>query len=101
MDTAQVLGLITAAVGAGGFLTVAISGITKWSSGAAGRERVRNTSMKEQRDEAIRARQLSDAGRDSEARKRRVTEEYASQLRRDLTELGVEVLPPWPDTGPD
>ena len=105
MDSTQTF--IVAIISAGGGVVVLeiVKGFIKVLNGAAGRERVRNTSMKDQRDEAlamVRAerKRADDADKlaDVEAYNRRRTEEYASRLRRDLIEHNVPeaALPPWP-----
>ncbi|QDG88875.1 hypothetical protein [Pseudarthrobacter sp. NIBRBAC000502770] len=105
MDSAQTLVTIIGAGGGGAALVALINGLVKWLSGSAGRERIRNTSLRDQRNEAWadadkeRARADREQARaDREARNRRLTEEYASQLRRDCTEHGMTVkeLRPWP-----
>ncbi|CAD5999166.1 hypothetical protein [Agreia sp. COWG] len=106
MDTAQLIVSLLGAGGGGAVLIALVNGIMKQLSGAAGRERVRNTSLEaqrvkaiEERDKAFRDREdaVADAAleRDAEARKRRKTEEYASVLRRQLNEAGIEPAP-WP-----
>lgn len=105
MDPAQILVTIIGAGGGGAALGYLVKGMVKWLSGSAGRERIRNTSLKDQRNEAWadaekeRARADREQARaDREARNRRLTEEYASQLRRDCTEHGMtpQELRPWP-----
>jgi hypothetical protein len=104
MDATQATVAIMTA-GGGVFLVALVQGLGKYLSGAAGRERARNSSLKQQRDEAwalVREEReradLSDARADVEAHNRRLTEEYASQLRRDCTEHGMSdrELRPWP-----
>lgn len=86
-------------------LGVLANGLVKYFNGTAGRERTRNTGLKEQREDALRRERQaiangdrSEARADREAHNRRLTEEYASGLRRDLIERGVpeDALPPWP-----
>lgn len=113
MDSSQqIWAAVLASTGLFSFLGLVATGIGKHINGTAGRERIRNTGLKQQRDEAWalvrteRARgdrerdraDLSDERADVEAYNRRVTEEYASQLRRDCTEHGVtdRELRPWP-----
>lgn len=114
MDSSQqIWAAVLSSAGLFTFLGVVANGVIKHVNGTASRERVRNTGLKQQRDEAWalvrteRARgdserdraDLSDARADVEAHNRRVTEEYASQLRRDCTEHGVtdQQLRPWPN----
>jgi hypothetical protein len=113
MDSSQqIWATVLSSAGLFTFLGIVANGVIKQVNGTAGRERVRNTGLKQQRDEAWalvrteRARGDSerdradhaDARADVEAHNRRVTEEYASQLRRDCTEHGVtdRELRPWP-----
>ncbi|WP_422758299.1 hypothetical protein [Paenarthrobacter sp. C1] len=105
MDTTQLLVTLVGAGGGGAALLALINGLIKYFSGSAGRERIRNTTLKDQRNEAWadaekeRARADREQARaDREARNRRLTEEYASQLRRDCTEHGMtqQELRPWP-----
>lgn len=105
MDSTQLLITIVTTLGTSGALTILITGIVKYFNGSAGRERIRNTTLKDQRNEAWadaeKERSRADreqARADREARNRRLTEEYASQLRRDCTEHGMtpQELRPWP-----
>ena len=139
MDSTQELwAAVLASTGLFTFLGVVANGVIKHVNGTAGRERIRNTGLKQQRDEAwalVREeRQRTDAAKaaadvviketkakadsvikeerdradasdnraDVEAFNRRLTEEYASQLRRDCTEHGVtdRDLRPWPRLKP-
>jgi hypothetical protein len=97
MDATQAAVAIMTA-GGGVFLVALVQSLGKYFSGAAGRERVRNTSLKEQRNEAWADAERERERADREAHNRRLTEEYASQLRRDCTEHGVpdQELRPWP-----
>ncbi|MDN4646462.1 hypothetical protein [Arthrobacter sp. PsM3] len=111
-STQQIWAAVLASSGLFAFLGVVANGVLKHVDGTAGREKVRNTGLKQQRDEAWalvrteRARgdserdraDLSDERADIEAFNRRLTEEYASQLRRDCTEHGMQdrELRPWP-----
>ncbi|WP_314325425.1 hypothetical protein [Paenarthrobacter ilicis] len=105
MDSTQLLVTLIGAGGGGAALLALINGLVKYLTGAAGRERIRNTTLKDQRNEAWadaeKERDRADkeqARADREARNRRRTEEYASQLRRDCTEhgMGEQELRPWP-----
>jgi hypothetical protein len=95
MDSAQLLVAIFGVLGSSGALVI---GVVKYFNGTAGRERARNISMREQRNEAWKDAEEARALADLEAHNRRLTEEYASQLRRDCTEHGVpdRELRPWP-----
>jgi hypothetical protein len=98
-STQQLWAAVLTSAGLFSFLGVIATGITKHVNGTAGRERLRNMGMKEQRNEAWAESAKSDARADREAQNRRLTEEYASGLRRDLLELGVpeEKLRKWPE----
>jgi hypothetical protein len=97
-STQQLLIAVFGVVGSSGALVVLVNGVVKYFNGTAGRERIRNMGMKEQRNEAWAEAKRSDARADREAHNRRLLEEYASQLRRDCTEHGVTdvELRPWP-----
>lgn len=135
MDSSQqIWAAVLSSTGLFAFLTVVVTGVGKHVNGTAGRERIRNTGLKQQRDEAwalVREERLrsqeaktnaekavteakaeadkavreerdradhADERADVEAFNRRLTEEYASQLRRDCTEHGMtdRELRPWP-----
>lgn len=113
MDSSQqIWAAVLSSAGLFSFLGVVANGILKHRNGTAGRERIRNTGLKQQRDEAWallrEERKLAKEERDRadkaderadlEAHNRRITEEYASQLRRDCTEHGMtdRELRPWP-----
>jgi DNA-binding helix-hairpin-helix protein with protein kinase domain len=133
-STQQIWATVLSSAGLFTFLGVVANGVIKHVNGTAGRERVRNTGLKQQRDEAwalVREERLrsqeaktsaekavteakaqadkavreerdradhADERADVEAHNRRLTEEYASQLRRDCTEHGMtdRELRPWP-----
>lgn len=99
MDTAQLLVTGFGVLGSSGALVVIVNGIVKYFNGTAGRQRIRNMGMKEQRNEAWADAERERDRADREAYNRRLTEEYASQLRRDCTEHGVSdrELRPWPE----
>ena len=89
MDTAQLIAYI---VGAGGGVSALVAlgnGLIKWLSGAAGREKARNTDLVSQRVKAIIDRDEAFDARDEADRRRRVAFEYASRLRRQLFEAGI------------
>lgn len=96
MDSAQLIATVLGAGGGGAVLLAIINGIIKWASGAAGRERVRNTDLSTQRVKAIEERDKANARADESAVRRRQTEEYASRLRRQLIENGI-TPGEWPD----
>ena len=84
---------VTLIIGVAGALGLRemIPGMARWMSGGADREKARVQAIIAERDaEAARA--------DREARARRKLEEYASALRRDLIDAGIEPdqITPWP-----
>lgn len=89
MDAAQVLVTMLGAGGGGAVLLALINGLMKWISGASGRERDKNTDLISQRHSAIEDRDQAEKDRDEADRKRRLTDEYASALRRQLIENGI------------
>lgn len=89
MDAAQVLVTMLGAGGGGAVLLALINGLMKWISGASARERDKNTDLLSQRSNAIEDRDEAERGRDEADRKRRLTDEYASSLRRQLIENGI------------
>lgn len=88
--TSQFIVALLGAGGGGAFLTAIVSGIVKWISGSSHRERLRNTDLISQRTAAIEARTQAEISRDAADRKRRAAEEYISNLRRQLIELGIK-----------
>lgn len=90
MDTAQLLVTILGAGGGGAAMLALVNGVIKWLSGAASRERDKNTDLIAQRRKAVQEREAAEKERDDEAKKRRKAEEYSAQLRRQLIESGVE-----------
>jgi hypothetical protein len=94
MDTAQLLVTILGAGGGGAAILALINGTFKWLTGAASRERNRNTDLVAQRLKAVEEKDAAENERDISDKKRREAYEYASQLRRQLIEHGIEpVLP--------
>ena len=89
MDTAQVVVTVLGAGGGGAVLLAMINGLVKWLSGSSGRERERNTNLISQRRSAIEERDEAERERDEADKKRRITDEYASSLRRQLIENGL------------
>lgn len=92
MEQAQLWAAVAASLGTGGAATVLISGLVKYFSGSAGREKARNTDMKSQRD---RAQVLLNYERE----RFRVISEEAAKWRRIAIAHGVDKrkLGPWPD----
>ena len=89
MDRAQLLVTLLGAGGGGAVLLALINGSIKWLSGAAGRERARNTSVEAQRVDAVERAATANARADAEAVKRRKVEEALSAARRQLIENGI------------
>jgi len=96
VDTASLLVTILGAGGGGAALLALIKGAINWLSGASGRERDKNTNLISQRRTAIVDRDAAEKERDDADKKRRTAYEYASGLRRQLIENGIEPKP-WPD----
>ena len=98
METTQLVVAVLGSAGVSAFLVALVNGAVKYFNGTAGRERVRNVGLKDQRNEAWADAEKERDRADREARNRRRIEEYASQLRRDCTEHGVtdKELRPWP-----
>lgn len=96
MDGAQLVATILGAGGGGAVILTLIKGLVKWLTGFAGRERARNTSLEAQRIAAVRERDQANDRTDVANVKRRMAEEYASRLRRQLIEAGL-TPGDWPD----
>lgn len=92
MDTSQFLVTVIGAGGGGAALLALINGIIKWLTGAAAREKIRNTDLLSQRRHAVEERESAIKKADAEAARRRQAEEYASSLRRLLIEN--DIIPP-------
>lgn len=93
MDTGQFIAYL---LGAGGGLTALVTlfkGLGSWISGSAGRERAKNTDLASQRRKAIIERDEALEERDEADRIRRIAFEYASKLRRQLIENGIQPYP--------
>ena len=101
MDPAQLIVTILGAGGGGAAILALINGTFKWITGAAGRERQRNTDLVAQRLKAVEERDAAEQERDESDKKRREAYEYASQLRRQLIEHGIEPIPPSTLQDPD
>lgn len=102
MDTTQTLVLLMGAGGGGAAVLALITGLFKWLSGSAIRERDKNTDLMSQRSDAIVERNRAMTNRDEADKRRRRAYEYASLLRRMLIEHGIKP-PIWPldGDGPD
>lgn len=79
---AQDLVTLMVSGGGGAALLALIQGLFKWFSGATSRERIRNTSLIAQRNQAVKERDEADD-------KRREAEEHVSMLKRQLREAGL------------
>lgn len=99
MDTTQLIVAVLGSAGVSAFLVALVNGAVKYFNGTAGRERVRNVGLKDQRNEAWKDAERERERADLEAHNRRLIMEYASALRRDCTEHGVtdKELRPWPE----
>lgn len=89
MDTAQLLVALMGAGGGGAALVALITGIVKWWHGADERERDKNATLASQRRSAIEDREQCEDALDRSETRRRVAYEYASILRRRLSEAGI------------
>jgi len=100
-ETAKLLITALGAGSGGAALLALINGLIKWLSGAAGRERIRNTTLAEQRATAIKERNDAVADRDEKVDKaeaerdaadklRRQAEEHVAKLQRQLILAGIE-----------
>jgi hypothetical protein len=90
VDTAQLLVTILGAGGGGAAVLALIKGLLNWLNGSAGRERDKNTDLITQRRKAIEERVSAENARDEADSDRRAAYEYASELRRQLIEAGLE-----------
>ena len=102
MDKGELLVALFGAGGVGLILRSLADGAMKHFSGSAGREKARNADLKEQRDSAVTRADMLQEAADREARRRRLAQEHAGQLRHMLLEHGVppDDLPPWPTEHP-
>ncbi|WP_213816173.1 hypothetical protein [Glaciihabitans sp. dw_435] len=89
MEPAQLLTSILGVGGGGAVLLALINGLGKWISGASGREREKNTDLSLQRITAIEERDAANARAEEADKRRRKLAEYASQLRQQLLENGI------------
>ena len=90
MDTATLLVTVLGAGGGGAVVLALINGVIKWLTGSSAREREKNTDIIAQRRTAIEERDQAEKERDAADAKRRSSDEYASTLRRQLLELGIQ-----------
>jgi hypothetical protein len=87
-DPYQAIVALLVALGIPGVIYLFARGVYQWITGRAGRERARNSDYL--------ARSIRDAERaEEEASKRRKTQEYASELRRQAIENGYAPID-WP-----
>jgi hypothetical protein len=102
-ETAKLLFTALGAGSGGAALLALINGLFKWLSGAAGREKIRNTTLAEQRAEAIKERaeaikdrdekvDKAEQERDEADVKRREAEEHVAKLQRQIILLGAEPI---------
>lgn len=99
MDSTQLLITVITTLGTSGGLVLLINGLVKYFNGSAGRERARNTTMKDQRNEAWKDAERERDRAELEALNRRRTEEYTSRVRRFCTEqhgTDPDDFPKWP-----
>jgi uncharacterized protein YaiL (DUF2058 family) len=93
-----VVPILVAILGAGGFgafFREIVAGIIKVVGGMSARESSRKVDIVQQRDAALAREAKAWRLVDEEAAKRRVEQEYAARLRRQLIEAGIE-----PDEAP-
>lgn len=104
-DTIKTLATIVISAGGAAFIKEIVTGILKLRQGKSAREGARRQDIIAQRDEAtadkkaLENRCEAETKRaDDEARKRRLLEEYATELRRHAIEHGTPIaaLPTWP-----
>lgn len=113
-DTLKTLLTFAGTAGGSAFLMLLVKGMGKWLSGAAHREQVKNTSLAQQRTDAINERIAAQKDRDEKVdkaekerdekvdkaekerdladEKRREAEEHVSILKRQVRELGATPL---------
>ena len=89
-ETAKLLFTALGAGSGGAALLALINGIFKWLSGAARREQIRNTSIAEQRNKAVKEKDDAEAELETEILKRREAEEHVAKLQRQVILLGAE-----------
>lgn len=98
-ETLKTLLAFAGTTGGGAFLMYLISGASKWLSGAAHREQVKNTSLAKRVVEADKKRREAEAERDEKVDKaederdaaderRRQAEEHVAMLKNQIRELG-------------
>ena len=85
-ETAKLVFTCLGAGFGGAALLALINGLIKWLSGAAGRERIRNTTLAEQRVQAIAERDKAVADRDEKVDKAEKERDDADKLRREAEE---------------
>lgn len=107
MDAETIKTLITVLISAGGaaFVKEVFTGVMKLRSGKPAREGTRRIDIIAQRDRALAEKKslevrldTEEKRADDEARKRRLLEEYATDLRRFCIEHGTarDSMPQWP-----
>lgn len=89
----NLLPILVAVLGAGGFgafFREIVAGVVKVAGGMSARESKRKVDIVLQRDEAIAREAKAWSLVDAEAAKRRLEQEYAARLKRQLIEAGIE-----------
>ena len=89
----NLLPILVAVLGAGGFgafFREIVAGVVKVAGGMSARESSRKVDIVQQRDAALAREAKAWRLVDEEAAKRRVEQEYAARLRRQLIEAGIE-----------
>ncbi|MBG6106627.1 hypothetical protein [Frigoribacterium sp. CG_9.8] len=96
MDVTQTVASYLGTAGGAAVLVALISGIFKQLSGASGRERAKNTSLEEQRRNAVVERDEANDRADDEFNKRRIREQALARANLLLTQNGI-TPEAWPD----
>lgn len=89
-ETAKLLFTALGAGSGGAALLALINGIFKMLSGTAQRERIRNTSLSQQRKDAIKERDDAADDLEKEIVRRREAEEHVAKLQRQIILMGGE-----------
>lgn len=103
MDNAQLIATVMASGGGGAIILAIVNFAIKQASGAAGRERVRNTDLVMQRVKAVEERDAANRRANEADRARREALDEAAHYRRQLIAAGlepVEFKPPAPRAKP-
>lgn len=89
-ETAKLLFTALGAGSGGAALLALINGMFKWLSGAARREQIRNTTLSQQRAQAIKEKDDAETELELEILKRREAEEHVAKLQRQVILLGAD-----------